>query len=242
MNFAKDQMSRLRICDSPLRRLPKTWRIRCKYTNWFALLRRRSTAWCEHSNTGNWIAMEWNDSRVAELTQMWREGFSASQVARQLGGVSRSAVIGKIHRLGVSARSGPSRPRASGGRPQAVARPRSRPSPSGERRWVAPSAPRPSPVETFEAFATVTVLTLTETSCRWPIGHPDQAEFGFCGQARAGKSPYCQGHGPLGVLGRDVGMKHREIERIVRRFVEAPPPWSSQEMASEAAQTLAVAR
>jgi GcrA cell cycle regulator len=173
---------------------------------------------------------------------MWREGFSASQVARQLGGVSRSAVIGKIHRLGISARSGPSRPRASGGRPPGVARPISRPSASGAHRKIAPNTPRLAAVHLVEVSPTATVLTLTETSCRWPIGHPDQAEFGFCGQARSGRGPYCQGHAPVGLRQKAVGMKRQEIERIVRRFVEAPSQRSSLEIASEAAQTLAVAR
>jgi GcrA cell cycle regulator len=182
--------------------------------------------------------MDWNDLRVAELTQMWREGFSASQVARRLGGVSRSAVIGKIHRLGISARSGPSRPRASSGRPPAVARI----SPSGARCKIAPRAPRAAPVLIFETSPTATVLTLTETSCRWPIGHPDQAEFGFCGRLRAGRSPYCQGHGPMALRQTDTGMKRQEIERIVRRSAEGSSPWSALEIASEAAQTLAVAR
>jgi GcrA cell cycle regulator len=182
--------------------------------------------------------MAWNDLRIAELTKMWSEGFSASQVARQLGGVSRSAVIGKIHRLGISARLGPARPRAPGGRPPRLARVSS----SGERRKIAPGPPRPTPAAIYEVFATATVLTLTEASCRWPIGHPNQAEFGFCGRERAGKSPYCDGHAPIGLRQRDVGMKRQEIERIVRRFVEGPPPLSSLEIASEAAETLAVAR
>ena len=52
--------------------------------------------------------MEWNDERIAALTRLWKEGYSAAQVARELGGVSRSAVIGKIHRLGIAGRDAPS--------------------------------------------------------------------------------------------------------------------------------------
>ena len=61
--------------------------------------------------------MEWNDERIEALTKMWREGLSASQVARQLGGVSRSAVIGKVHRLGIAGRDAPAGPINVGGRP-----------------------------------------------------------------------------------------------------------------------------
>jgi GcrA cell cycle regulator len=184
--------------------------------------------------------MDWNDARIAELTRMWREGFSASQVSQELGGVTRSAVIGKIHRLGIAGRSCPSRPRSPGGRPAGVARV----SAGGAPRKAAGRAPGLTQVLTVEAFPTATVLTLTETSCRWPIGHPDQAAFGFCGRGRAGKGPYCEGHGPMALRHREVGMKRREIDRIVRRYVEGPSQWSSLEMSHEDSQTatLAIAR
>src|SRR5579863_3287006 len=63
------------------------------------------------------IDMDWNEDRIATLSKLWREGYSASQVARQLGDVSRSAVIGKVHRLGLAGRDAPSRPHSPGGRP-----------------------------------------------------------------------------------------------------------------------------
>jgi GcrA cell cycle regulator len=173
--------------------------------------------------------MEWNDARIAELTKKWQAGFSASQVAKHLGGVTRSAVIGKVHRLGISGRSCPSRP-GSGGRPARVARV----SPGGARREVAPRAPRSTPSMTVETFPTATVLTLTEDSCRWPIGDPNQAEFGFCGRGRAGKGPYCLGHGPMALRHGDKGMKRREIDRIVQRYVEGASQSSSPEGSNEA--------
>jgi len=183
--------------------------------------------------------MDWNDTRIEQLTKMWREGFSASQVARELGGITRSAVIGKVHRLGISGRSCPSRPRSLGGRPPGVARVRA----AAARREPAASAPRPEPIPTIGPFPTATVLTLTEESCRWPIGDPDQAEFGFCGRERAGRGPYCQGHGPLALRHRDKGMKPREIDQIVQRYVEGPAQ-RSFEMSNEAFQaaTLALAQ
>ena len=74
------------------------------------------------------LFMEWSDERIEALTKLWREGLSASQVARQLGGVSRSAVIGKIHRLGIAGREAPSRPHAVIGRPAADREPDPAPS------------------------------------------------------------------------------------------------------------------
>jgi GcrA cell cycle regulator len=163
--------------------------------------------------------MEWSDARVAELIKKWQAGYSASQVAKHLGGVTRSAVIGKVHRLGISGRARPSR-LDSGGRRASVARASA--SAGGARREVAPGAPLSAPVMTIETCPTATVLTLTEDSCRWPIGNPDQAEFGFCGRDRAGKGPYCLGHGPMSLRHGDRAMKRREIDHIVRRYVEGP--------------------
>ena len=187
--------------------------------------------------------MEWNDERIAELAKMWREGRSASQVARKLGGVSRSAVIGKVHRLGISGRSLPSRPRSTGGRPPNVVRA----SPGGAlRKPMAPRPPRPSPAPmvVFEVPATATILTLVEDSCRWPIGDPGEASFGFCGRPRLGGGSYCQGHGPMALRTRASGMKGREIDHIVNRYVEGPRTWANREASHEASQaaSLAVSR
>jgi GcrA cell cycle regulator len=161
--------------------------------------------------------MDWNDERIETLTKLWQEGLSASQVARQLGGVSRSAVIGKVHRLGIAGRETPSRPHAvvgrpSGGRPRASA--------GGTRRNAVPRAPRLAvqPRTVFEATATATIHTLTAHGCRWPIGEPDQDGFGFCGRLRDSAGPYCAGHAPMAVRRRETPMKTKEIDRMVVRF------------------------
>ncbi|HEY1752531.1 MAG TPA: GcrA family cell cycle regulator [Caulobacteraceae bacterium] len=164
--------------------------------------------------------MEWTEERIEALTKMWREGLSASQVARQLGGVSRSAVIGKVHRLGIAGRDAPSRPPATVARPST----RIRASAGGVRRLAAPRGPQQlvpaAPRAIFEASATATIHTLTESGCRWPIGEPDEAGFGFCGRLRLGGGSYCAGHAPMSTRRRDTPMKTKEIDRIVHRFVE----------------------
>jgi GcrA cell cycle regulator len=150
---------------------------------------------------------------------MWREGLSASQVARQLGGVSRSAVIGKVHRLGIAGRDAPTRPNALGGRPST----RIRASAGGVRRDPASHAtpaPRPAPRIVFEVAATASIQTLTKHACRWPIGEPDQDDFGFCGRLITGAGSYCAGHAATAVRRRDTPMRSKEIERIVTRFGE----------------------
>lgn len=154
--------------------------------------------------------MDWNDETIAELRRMWSEGMSASQVARQLGGgLTRNAVIGKVHRLGLSGREAPSRPRSLGGRPpgsktqnRAATATAAAPAALAMAVAAAPAkaapiivvAPPARPAEICEDKASATILTLGEHACRWPIGDPDQGDFGFCGARRLGRGPYCEGH------------------------------------------------
>jgi GcrA cell cycle regulator len=159
--------------------------------------------------------MEWNDDRIATLTRLWREGFSASQVARQLGGISRSAVIGKIHRLGIAGRDAPSRPRG------AVARTTSARAPvqGGRRRTSAAAPRRAAPLSVpFEVAPTATLISLNEHGCRWPIGEPGEDGFGFCGRLREGRGAYCQGHGPMSLSRRLAAIPAKQIDHMVSRY------------------------
>jgi GcrA cell cycle regulator len=142
--------------------------------------------------------MAWTDERVEELKKLWADGLSASQIAKQLGGVTRNAVIGKVHRLGLSGRATPSRPAR---RPTKPSRPRtttastaparsSRPSPS------APPAALPVPVEpaVLPSGELATVLTLRDSMCKWPLGDPSKSSFRFCGHKTPGGNAYCEAH------------------------------------------------
>lgn len=156
--------------------------------------------------------MGWTEERVAELKKLWAEGHSASQIAKRLGSVTRNAVIGKVHRLGLSGRATPSRPVK---RPPRLARPKPQvmPRQAAPAAQVAPRATtalavRPEPaahVHIAEAEANiepkrlsngdmVTVLTVKDSMCKWPIGDPADANFGFCGHGTAEGSPYCAEH------------------------------------------------
>jgi GcrA cell cycle regulator len=165
--------------------------------------------------------MEWTAERIALLTRLWREGLSAAQVARQLDGVSRSAVIGKVHRLGIAGRDLPTPPRALGGKPRRAPRAASVPS----RRLTdtrGPRGPRPLPYVVFDAEPTATLITLTEHGCRWPIGEPDQAGFGFCGRMRAGRGSYCAGHSPMASGRRLAALPEKQIEHLAGRYADEP--------------------
>ena len=192
--------------------------------------------------------MSWTDERVETLKRMWAEGQSASQIAKELGGVTRNAVIGKVHRLGLSNR-------VSGGKddgedevasapaavkPVPVAEVRPEPAPRAEAPAAAPRAvperpaasaapaapasnvtplplrkaivpagqplpPQPSANEISpEALASVrevekrakrlTLMELTERTCKWPVGDPATEDFWFCGLPSVAGKPYCEAH------------------------------------------------
>jgi GcrA cell cycle regulator len=185
--------------------------------------------------------MAWTDDRVETLKRMWGEGASASQIAKELGGVTRNAVIGKVHRLGLSNRNAdeakpasqtPAKPAPAPktAKPDPTPAPKPEPVPAVEEddddepRTMAavpqgtnitplrkplmagqPLPPQPSANEISpEALAKVnavektakkiSLMELTERTCKWPIGDPATEKFWFCGlQTQAGK-PYCEAH------------------------------------------------
>lgn len=170
--------------------------------------------------------MQWTDERVELLKKRWAEGLSASQIAAELGGVTRNAVIGKVHRLGLSGRA-----KAA---PTAVSRMRAKPSAGQAPRHAAPasaaarpqqsfgmrgnaalamqasavpqSRPTPAPTprivpieapETALVCERVTIMELRENMCRWPLGDPSQPEFRFCGGRSTPGQAYCAHHSQI---------------------------------------------
>jgi GcrA cell cycle regulator len=189
--------------------------------------------------------MSWTDERIDQLTKMWEGGATASQIAEELGGVSRNAVIGKAHRLGLKARPSPVKPneklepvspvakpvaeapRAAPASPAApaqasaqasgtpsipllpgqIAKPQQRvvsvgpggflrQGPGDQQAPIPPAPPRrlvpakPSP----EIANKTSLLELNERICRWPMGHPGEADFHFCGEKVNPGFPYCVEH------------------------------------------------
>jgi GcrA cell cycle regulator len=145
--------------------------------------------------------MTWTDERVELLKKLWADGLSASQIAAQLGNITRNAVIGKVHRLGLSGRAkSPSssvpRPR----KPRAASMLRiSRPSIRGNTAlalaYDVELEPEPVPYDNVIPLGQRrTLLELNEATCRWPIGDPGHAEFFFCGGNTVTGLPYCAYH------------------------------------------------
>jgi GcrA cell cycle regulator len=162
--------------------------------------------------------MGWTDERVELLKKLWQDGLSASQIAKQLGGVTRNAVIGKVHRLGLSGRATPSKPARTVFKASRPARPVSTPSPP---RRIAEPAPQPSPIRYVEeAPGLATVLTLGAHMCKWPIGDPALDSFTFCGR-RTGEGPYCGEHSQIAYQPPQARKKTsvNELARSLRRYI-----------------------
>ena len=170
----------------------------------------------------------WTEDRVGTLKKLWLEGQSASQIAKALGGgVTRNAVIGKVHRLGLSGRATPSqparttfrttRPRPAAAAPQAPSAPR-RIEAAQPRPAAAPPVPAPMP----DLPGTATVMTLGAHMCKWPIGDPSSREFSFCGR-RASEGVYCVEHARVAYqpqvrksAGKDASS---DLARSLRRYI-----------------------
>ena len=198
--------------------------------------------------------MSWTDERIATLKKMWEGGSTASQIAEELGGVSRNAVIGKAHRLGLKSRPSPvkanekkapakkaapapkpvakkvAKPAAPKPAPAAPVKPAAGPAPKpdaaiptqplpdkrpdlpkivsvgpggflrqgpGDQQAPIPPAPprrlvpaKPSP----EIADKTSLLDLSDKVCRWPMGHPGEPDFHFCGEQVNPGFPYCVEH------------------------------------------------
>jgi GcrA cell cycle regulator len=204
--------------------------------------------------------MSWTDERIDRLRTMWENGLTASQIAEDLGGVSRNAVIGKAHRLGLKSR--PSPVKSNDGEAKAAPKPKAKPveKPVAPRA-AAPAPARPAPVHATPSYPPrpqsdlpkivsigpggfmrqgpgdqqapippapprrlvpakpspeiadkTSLLDLNEKVCRWPMGHPGEPDFHFCGTAVNPGFPYCVEH-----CGRAF---QAQLPRGVRR----PPP------------------
>lgn len=157
--------------------------------------------------------MNWTDERVELLRKLWSEGLSASQIAAQLGGVSRNAVIGKVHRLKLSARgratASPARQKkssqgSSGVKTAARAASTARPMTMtiGATALQAQFDAEPVARQVLRPVANVVVpisrrlqlIQLTERTCKWPNGDPLTEDFNFCGNDAAETGPYCSYH------------------------------------------------
>ena len=165
--------------------------------------------------------MAWTDERIKQLRQLWSEGQSASKIAEKLGGVTRNAVIGKIHRLGLSNRSENSEKKIitkKRGRPAKVKNTDNfqKQADNGKNKDFSqinsdkfddlhvdglegdknmlPAATLANIAELEENAKKLNLMELTERTCKWPIGDPATENFWFCGHPSEQGKPYCSTH------------------------------------------------
>ena len=132
--------------------------------------------------------MSWTDEKVEKLKELWTKGHTASQIAAALGDTTRNAVIGKAHRLNLEARAPSKHSGASVSKENKQIR-----------RGPAPTS-RKAKFQSilldknFEPENPKSLEELTDTTCKWPIGHPNEEKFYFCGRKPEGEFPYCKLH------------------------------------------------
>jgi len=168
--------------------------------------------------------MSWTDERVELLKKLWSEGLSASQIAGRLGGVTRNAVIGKVHRLGLSGRATTSRVKSHRPRkrnPNAIKRPA---------RARFPTAGNPAVRELYSGERYIpaveeidipeaqrkTIQSLEACSCRWPVGDPQTPDFYFCGGKAVPGLPYCEHHARRAFQAPAPKRRERESVETIR--------------------------
>ena len=209
--------------------------------------------------------MSWTDERIERLKKMWHDGATASQIADELGGVSRNAVIGKAHRLGLEQRPSPvkageEKDKKAAAAPAAKAAPKpeataakagaaaAAPAPSASPSHPGAPAPRPGPEMQYRSIGPggfvrqgpgdqqapippapprrlvpakpspevadkTSMLDLNDRICKWPMGHPGEPDFHFCGEPSNPGFPYCVQH---------CGVAYQA--QLPRRDRRPPPP------------------
>ena len=158
--------------------------------------------------------MSWTDEKVAKLKELWGKGNTASQIAEIIGGISRNAVIGKAHRLNLSAKI-KTRVAPSSQNFDNLAYDKSTKTRGGRK-----SKFKSLLIEKdFEPESPKQLEELDENSCKWPIGHPDEKSFYFCGRSSLKDFSYCRLH--LLYAYQPKGKKEDVIEKDdVPEFIE----------------------
>ena len=134
--------------------------------------------------------MSWNEEKISKLKELWGKGSTASQIAEIIGGISRNAVIGKAHRLQLSskikARSAPSNRKYQNNEEDENI--------SKQKRGRKNKFKSLIIEKDFEPENPKKLEELTEDSCKWPIGHPEEESFYFCGRSSLKDFSYCKLH------------------------------------------------
>jgi GcrA cell cycle regulator len=172
---------------------------------------------------GKMAVLTWSHSRVEQLKKLWEAWLSASQIAAELGNVSRNAVIGKVHRLGLSGRAktlstaAPRRPNAHPAQHMVrVTCPTARGNTALAQAFEVESDPVTSD-NVVPMSQRLSLLELNEATCHWPIGDPSSPDFFFCGNKVLTGLPYCARHSRVAYQ-PPVNLDGRPSRRVVESW------------------------
>ncbi len=181
--------------------------------------------------------MSWNEQKIQMLKDMWGNGYSASEIAKRLGGMTRNAVIGKAHRLKLSSRPSPIRREDEGGLGVGVGgsvlpsmkssrkRVMLRPLPTVPIPATAKGLPNRETFRSLEPLKRVEGIAVTKAGdrhCRWPVGDPRSPDFRFCGCLAHEGLPYCVDHARVAY--QNIGRKSRSSDSDSAPESRAPSP------------------
>ena len=164
--------------------------------------------------------MSWTNEKVKKLRELWTKGHTASEIAGFLGETTRNAVIGKAHRLDLEERA-PSKSRSSSEKSTATkSQPKLRGSVSRKSKFNSILLDK-----NFEAENPTSLENLTDQTCKWPSGHPDEENFHFCGRKPVDAFPYCKLHvlyafQPKGQK-EEILNKDQELPRFIEKKIKS---------------------
>ena len=163
--------------------------------------------------------MNWNEEKVAKLKELWGKGSTASQIANIIGGISRNAVIGKAHRLNLSSKIKTRNASSSQNFDNS-----SEENSSKQRRGKKSKFQSLIIEKDFEPENPKKLEELDESSCKWPIGHPEEQSFYFCGRSSLKDFSYCKLHllyayQPKGRKEEPVADKNEEIPQYIDKKI-----------------------
>ena len=162
--------------------------------------------------------MGWTDEKVSKLKELWGKGNTASQIAEIIGGISRNAVIGKAHRLNLSAKIKTRTATSNESFENAVIDKNSKPKKGRRSKFKSLIIEKD-----FEPENPKQLEELDENSCKWPIGHPDEKSFYFCGRSSLKDFSYCKLHllyayQPKGK--KDESSDKEEMQELIEKKIQ----------------------
>jgi|TARA_B110000305_G_scaffold196388_1_gene221438 GcrA cell cycle regulator len=164
--------------------------------------------------------MSWTDEKVQKLRELWTKGHTASEIAGLLGDTTRNAVIGKAHRLDLEERAPSKSKSSSEKRDVTKSQPKLRGSASRKSKFKSILLDK-----NFEPENPTSLENLTDKTCKWPSGHPDEENFYFCGRKPVDAFPYCKLHvlyafQPKGQKEQDLN-KDEELPPFIEKKIKS---------------------